>query len=75
MESLFNSHQSRHFDFDVVFYKALLPICTLSWRVNLYVSRQKKVQKGKMKVQWIFSLLSFCSTDDNSQYWYFHTLY
>ena len=31
--------------------KVLFPICTLIWRVNNYVSRQGKVQRGEMKVQ------------------------
>ena len=42
MEKLFISRQSRHFDFDVVVCKLIFPICTLTWRVNLYVSRQGK---------------------------------
>ena len=29
----------------------LFPICTLAWRVNIYVSRQEKVQIGETKVQ------------------------
>ena len=31
--------------------KVLSPICTLSWRVNNYVSRQGKVKIGETKVQ------------------------
>ena len=31
------------FKFDVLIYKVLLPFCTLSWHVNIFVSRQKKV--------------------------------
>ena len=31
------------FDFDVIMYKVLFPICTLTWRVNNYVSRQGRV--------------------------------
>ena len=31
--------------------KVLFPICTLIWRVNNYVTRQGKVQKGEIKVQ------------------------
>ena len=31
--------------------KLLFPICTLSWRVNNYVSRQGKVKIGEIKVQ------------------------
>ena len=37
------SRQNRHFNFDVIFYKVLFPICTLTWRVNNYVSRQENV--------------------------------
>ena len=42
MEKLFVSRQSRYFDFDIVIYKILFPICVLTWRVNKYVSRQLK---------------------------------
>ena len=42
-ERLFVSPQSRHFDFDVVSCKVFLTICTVTWRVNNYVSRQGKV--------------------------------
>ena len=42
MEKLFISRQSRHFDHDVVIYKVLFPFSTLTWRVNNYVSRQRK---------------------------------
>ena len=31
------------FNFDVLVNKVLLPICTSTWRVNNYVSRQEKV--------------------------------
>ena len=41
-EKLFISHQSWRFDFDVVISKALSTICTLTWRVNNYSSRQRK---------------------------------
>ena len=34
-----------------------------------------KVWTGEMKVQKIIRLLSFCSTDDNTQYCYFHSLF
>ena len=30
-------------DFDVLMYEKLFPICTLTWRVNDYISRQEKV--------------------------------
>ena len=42
MEKLFISRQRRLFDFDVVLYKVLFTICTLIWRVNIFVSRQGK---------------------------------
>ena len=38
-------------DFDVMMYEVLFPICTLTWRVNDYVSRQEKVEIEEMKVQ------------------------
>ena len=38
---VFNSRQSWHF-FKVNMNKVLFPICTLNWRVNNYVSRQRK---------------------------------
>ena len=56
------------FDFDVIIQKVLLPICTLIWRVNNYVSRQEMVKIEEMKVQKTPALLLFCSTDDNTQY-------
>ena len=34
---------SAFFTFDVIIYKVLFPICTLTWRVSNYVSRRKKV--------------------------------
>ena len=40
MGKLFYSFQSWHFDFHVVFCNVLLLICTLTWRVSNYVSRQ-----------------------------------
>ena len=36
---------------------------------------KEKVQMVEMKIQMIIILLSFCGTDDNTQYCYFHTLY
>ena len=42
MENLFITRQSQHADFDVVIYKVLFPICSLTWRVNIYVSRNGK---------------------------------
>ena len=51
MERLFISRQSRHLNFDVVIDKVLFHICTLTWRVINYVSRQEKVKTGKVEVQ------------------------
>ena len=35
--------ESAFFNFDVILYKVIFPICTLIWRVNNYASRQGKV--------------------------------
>ena len=45
------SRQGQNFDFDVVINTELLSNCTLTWRAKNYVSRQKKVQIGEIKVQ------------------------
>ena len=50
-------------------YEELFPICTLTWRVYKYVSRQEKVYIGEMKVQDISFWL--WSTDDNIPVLYF----
>ena len=42
MERLFISCQSRHFDFDVLIFEILFPICALTWRLKNHVSRQGK---------------------------------
>ena len=63
------------FDFDVIMYRILFPICTLTWRVNNYVSRQDNVKIGEMKVQKTQVLLFFCSTDENIQYCWFTSLF
>ena len=42
MKKLCISWQSRHFDFDVAICKVPFPICTFTWRVKIYVSRQGK---------------------------------
>ena len=49
---VFISRQSRQ-PFSLInnMIKVLLPICTLTWRVNNYVSRQGKVYLGEIKVQ------------------------
>ena len=38
------SHQSRHSSFIVNMIKVLCPICTLIWRLNIYVSRHGTVK-------------------------------
>ena len=41
--------------------KVLLPICTLIWRVNNYVSRQRKLKIGEIKVQLLlYKIETFC---------------
>ena len=42
MEKLLISRQSRHSNFDVLVMLVLFFICTLTWRVKNYVSRQRK---------------------------------
>ena len=39
---VFISSQGWHFSFIDNINKVLFPICTLNWRVNNYVSRQRK---------------------------------
>ena len=39
------------FSFVNIMIKVFFPICTLIWRVNIYVSRQGKVEIGETKVQ------------------------
>ena len=56
---VFISRQSRHPNsLKNNMMKVLFPICTLTWRVNNYVSRQGKVQKGETKVQVLLYKLS-----------------
>ena len=63
------------FDFDVIMYKVLFPICTLTWRVNKYVSRQGEGINRRNESTKNTSLLTFSSTDDNIQYFWFPSLY
>ena len=35
--------ESAYSDFDVLVYKVIFPICTLTWRVNIYVSLRENV--------------------------------
>ena len=39
---VFISRQGRHFAFVNIMVEILFPICTLTWRVNIYVCRQGK---------------------------------
>ena len=72
MEKLFISRQSRHFNFDVEICKVLFPIWTLTWRVNICVSRQGKGVNGRNEITDLELFLSLCSTDDIYQYYYLH---
>ena len=70
MQMMFISDQSGHFHFDVVVYKVLFPICTLTWRVNIYVSHQGKGKNRRNESTDLVPLellLALCSTDDNKQ--------
>ena len=49
-------------------YNVLFPICTLTWRVNKYVSRQGEGIKRRNESAKKTSLLLFCTTNDNTQY-------
>ena len=50
MEKVFISRHSRPFHFD--FFNAIIfPTCTLTWRVNNYVSRQEEGINREMKVR------------------------
>ena len=40
--TVFTSRQSRHFPYEQNMIKVLFPICTLTWRINNYVSCQGK---------------------------------
>ena len=54
---LFISRHNRDFDFDVVIFQVVFPICTLTWRVSSYVSRQGK---GVIKKNESTGILIFC---------------
>ena len=58
---LFISRRSRHFSFIGNMSKVLFPICTLNWRVNNYVSCQRKCinrrNESTVIIIWICSLL------------------
>ena len=74
MERLFVSRQSRHSDFDVSIMKVLFAICTLTWRVNNYVSRQGEGINRRNESTKTQGLVLFWSTDDIIQYCYFPSL-
>ena len=57
---MFISRKSWHFYFINNMIKVLFPIFTLIWRVNNYVSRQRKVYIGEMKVVLIlYKIVAF----------------
>ena len=59
MKKLFIFRQSRHFDFDAVICKLLFPICTLTWRVNIYASHQgKSLNRRKESTGLDFSVVT-----------------
>ena len=58
---LFVSRQDWHFCFNVVITEVLYLICTLTWRVKIFVSRQRKGLNRKNEGT---KLVMFC-TDDN----------
>ena len=39
------------FNFDILIHYVLYPICSSTWRVDIFISRQEKVQIGEMKEQ------------------------
>ena len=64
---VFLSRQSRHLSFVNNMIKVPFPICVLTWRVNNYVSRQRK---GIKKRNESTSFRSFCIVET-----VFYTLY
>ena len=60
------------FDFDVLICKVLFPNCTLTWRVNNYVSRQGKGMNRRKESTDGEPFLTLCRTNDINQYCYFH---
>ena len=58
MERLFISRQSRHSNFDVVIMSVLFHNWTLTWRVNIFVSRQPKKYKWE-KLMYKTEMLLF----------------
>ena len=75
MEKLFISRQIQHSGSDVAVYRVFFPICTLTRRVKKCASRKEKGISRRKKVQKISRLFLLQSTDDNTQYCYFATLY
>ena len=68
MERLFISRQSRHSDFDVSILQVFFPICTLTWRVNNYVSRQGEGINRRNESSKTEGWFLFWSTDDIIEY-------
>ena len=68
MEKLFISGQNRHLDFYMVICKVFSPFCTLTWRVNNYISRQGKRINGKNEGT---DGEPACGSDDDIQFCYF----
>ena len=57
MEMLLITRHNRDFDFDVVIFEVLFPICTLTCRVENFVSRQGK---DVNKINESTDVLVFC---------------
>ena len=74
MERLFISRQSRHSDFKVSIMLVLIPICTLTWRVYNFVSRQGEGINRRNESTKTEGLLLFWSADDTIQYYKFPSL-
>ena len=57
---VFISRQILHFSFIDNMIKVLFTICTLNWRVNIYVSRQgKKYERQKRKYFYYYIYCGF----------------
>ena len=69
------SRQRPQANFEILKVQVLFPICTLTWRVNNYVSRQNKGKKKRKRSKKRPMFLLFCNIDDNTQYYEFPTFY
>ena len=58
---IFISRQSWHFSFVNIIIEVLSPICTVTWHVNVYVSRQGKGINGETKVYFFIIVFICCS--------------